>query len=161
MQVPSLGWEDPLEESMATCSSVLAWRLPWIEKPGGLQITELQQSQTRLTRLSVSEGLISIFIFEISDGHPFFVLSFLSSLWTWHTAGPLLRVLCGSHRGPSAPLCPTTAVSIIRCPLALVEPLWRDSPDVCSLQLGVQLGPDVAGVFFTGDLTFHVNCPRG
>ena len=32
----SLGQKDPLEEGMATHSSVLAWRLPWIEKPGGL-----------------------------------------------------------------------------------------------------------------------------
>jgi len=36
-QVQSLGWEDPLEEKMATHSSVLAWRMPWIEEPGGLQ----------------------------------------------------------------------------------------------------------------------------
>ena len=35
--VPSLGWEDPLEESMATHSSILAWRIPWTEEPGGLQ----------------------------------------------------------------------------------------------------------------------------
>ena len=32
--VQSLGWEDPLEEGMATHSSILAWRIPWIEKPG-------------------------------------------------------------------------------------------------------------------------------
>ena len=37
MQVQSLGLEDPLEEGMATHSSVLAWRTPWTEKPGGLQ----------------------------------------------------------------------------------------------------------------------------
>ena len=36
-QVQSLGQEDPLEEEVATCSSVLAWRIPWTEKPGGLQ----------------------------------------------------------------------------------------------------------------------------
>ena len=35
--VPSLGREDPLETGMATHSSVLAWRIPWIEEPGGLQ----------------------------------------------------------------------------------------------------------------------------
>ena len=35
--VRSLGWEDPLEEGMATHSSVLAWRVPWTEEPGGLQ----------------------------------------------------------------------------------------------------------------------------
>ena len=34
-----LGWEDPLEESMATHSSILAWRIPWIEEPGGPQST--------------------------------------------------------------------------------------------------------------------------
>ena len=35
--VPSLGREDPLEEGMATHSSILAWRIPWTEKPDGLQ----------------------------------------------------------------------------------------------------------------------------
>ena len=35
--VPSLGWEDPLEEGMATHSSTLAWRIPWTEEPGGSQ----------------------------------------------------------------------------------------------------------------------------
>ena len=35
--VQSLGWEDPLEEGMATHSSFLAWRIPWTEEPGGLQ----------------------------------------------------------------------------------------------------------------------------
>ena len=37
MQVQSLGQEDPLEEGVATHSSVLAWRIPWTEEPGGLQ----------------------------------------------------------------------------------------------------------------------------
>ena len=36
-QVPSLSWEDPLEEGMATHSSILAWRIPWTEEPGRLQ----------------------------------------------------------------------------------------------------------------------------
>ena len=36
-QDPSLGWEDPLQEGMATHSSVLAWRTPWTKEPGGLQ----------------------------------------------------------------------------------------------------------------------------
>ena len=40
--VRSLGWEDPLEEGMATHSSILAWRIPWTEEPGGLQSMELQ-----------------------------------------------------------------------------------------------------------------------
>ena len=35
--VPSLDWEDPLEKRMAIHSSILAWRIPWTEEPGGLQ----------------------------------------------------------------------------------------------------------------------------
>ena len=37
IQVQSMGWEDPLEKDMATHSSILAWRTPWTEEPGGLQ----------------------------------------------------------------------------------------------------------------------------
>ena len=37
MQVRSLGQEDPLEKAMAAHSSILAWRIPWTEEPGGLQ----------------------------------------------------------------------------------------------------------------------------
>ena len=40
----SLGWEDPLEEEMATHSSVLAWEIPWTEEPGGLQSMGLQRA---------------------------------------------------------------------------------------------------------------------
>ena len=36
-QVQSLGWEDALEMEMATHSSILAWKIPWIQEPGGLQ----------------------------------------------------------------------------------------------------------------------------
>ena len=42
-QVQSLGWEDPLEKGMATHSSILAWRIPRTEEPGGLQSMELQR----------------------------------------------------------------------------------------------------------------------
>ena len=42
MQVRSLGREDPLEKEMATHSSILAWRIPWTEQPGGLQSTGSQ-----------------------------------------------------------------------------------------------------------------------
>ena len=44
-QVQSLGREDPLEKGMATHSSILAWRIPWTEEPGGLQSMG-SQSQT-------------------------------------------------------------------------------------------------------------------
>ena len=41
--VQSLGWEDPLEEEMASHSSILAWRIPWTEEPGRLQSMGLQR----------------------------------------------------------------------------------------------------------------------
>ena len=52
--VQSLGWEDPLQEGMATHSSILAWRVLWTEEPGGLQSIGSQraghnQSKTELS----------------------------------------------------------------------------------------------------------------
>ena len=41
--VLSLGWEDPLEKEMAAHSSILPWKIPWTEKPGGLESTGLQR----------------------------------------------------------------------------------------------------------------------
>ena len=41
--IRSLGGEDPLEKEMAIHSSILAWRIPWMEEPGGLQSTGLQR----------------------------------------------------------------------------------------------------------------------
>ena len=50
-QVRSLRWEDPLEKEMATHSSTLAWKIPWLEERGGLQSTGCKESGTteRLT----------------------------------------------------------------------------------------------------------------
>ena len=45
-RVRSLGGEDPREEGMAAHCSVLAWRIPWTEKPGGLPSTGSQESDT-------------------------------------------------------------------------------------------------------------------
>ena len=44
MKVRSLGWEDPLEEGMATHSSILAWRIPWAEEPGKLHSMDCKES---------------------------------------------------------------------------------------------------------------------
>ena len=43
MWVQSLGQEDPLEKEMTTHCSILAWRIPWTEEPGGLQSMGLQR----------------------------------------------------------------------------------------------------------------------
>ena len=42
-QIQSLGWEVPLEKEMATHSNILAWRIPWTEKPDGPHSMELQR----------------------------------------------------------------------------------------------------------------------
>ena len=44
--VRSLGQEDPLEKGMATHSSILSWKIPWTEEPGGLQSVGSQESDT-------------------------------------------------------------------------------------------------------------------
>ena len=49
MWVQSLGQEDPLEKEVATCSSILDWKIPWTEEPRGLQSMGWQ-SQTQLSR---------------------------------------------------------------------------------------------------------------
>ena len=51
--VRSLGQEDPLEKEMATHSGILAWRIPWMEEPCGLQSTG-SQSRTRLSDFTLS-----------------------------------------------------------------------------------------------------------
>ena len=48
--VRSLGWEDPLEKGRATHSSILAWRIPWTEEPGGRHtVRRVAESHTRLS----------------------------------------------------------------------------------------------------------------
>ena len=54
MQVQFLGREDPLEKGMATHSSILSWRIPWTEEPGGLQFTGSKElDTTEMTRLTI------------------------------------------------------------------------------------------------------------
>ena len=48
-QVQFLGQEDPMEKEMAIYSSILAWKIPWTEEPGGLQSMGLQKRQTGLS----------------------------------------------------------------------------------------------------------------
>ena len=50
--VQSLGREDPLEKEMATHSSISAWKIPWTEKPGGLQSMEVYRLAKSRTQLS-------------------------------------------------------------------------------------------------------------
>ena len=54
-QVQSLGQKDPMEKGMATHSSILAWRIPWTEKPGRLQFMGCKESDMT-KRLSLTQG---------------------------------------------------------------------------------------------------------
>ena len=49
MWLQSLGWEDALEEDMATYSSTPAWRIPWAEEPGGPTVHGVAKSRTQLS----------------------------------------------------------------------------------------------------------------
>ena len=61
-QVRSLGWEDPLEEEMATHSSTLAWKIPWTEEPGRLH---------EVTKSDMTEWLSHFWGDSPKEGHPF------------------------------------------------------------------------------------------
>ena len=56
-QVRSLDGEDPLEKEMATHSSILAWRIPWTEEPGGLQSITLQKSWAQWSNLTLFQQM--------------------------------------------------------------------------------------------------------
>ena len=62
-RVQSLGWEDLLEKEVATHSSILAWRIPWMEEPGRLQSKGLQRvghkREMRMTRSNHSDDALS------------------------------------------------------------------------------------------------------
>ena len=59
--VRSLGQEDPLEEGMATHSSIRAWRIPWTEEPGGLQpMGHKEPDTTEQVTLSLTERLMKL-----------------------------------------------------------------------------------------------------
>ena len=64
MWVQSLGWEDPLEEEMATHSSILACEIPWTEEPGGLQSMRWQRVRHNLVAKHTSPVLSSFIIFK-------------------------------------------------------------------------------------------------
>ena len=91
--VRSLGWEGPLEKEMATHSNILAWRIPWTEKPGRLQYMGSQRvGQDWATSLSLSENKEGITLDkEIWSGerqtsslcHGDFPHTPCSLLWQW------------------------------------------------------------------------------
>ena len=77
--VRSLGREDPLEKEMATHSSILAWRIPWMEEPGGQQSMGLQRvGHDWVTSLSLSLLTTCMWVQTIPYLWDFTLLSYLS-----------------------------------------------------------------------------------
>ena len=83
--VQSLGWEDPLEEGMATHSSIVTWRIPQTEKPGRLQSMELQR--VGLKQLSMHALWLHFLLFF------FYLFAIVSFSFTW-VMKPILRCFC-------------------------------------------------------------------
>ena len=79
----SLGQEDALRKEMATQSSTLAWKIPWIEEPGGLQSHEVTKSQTWLSHWELTQTVVWKDLAGIEKylSNTYYVLSF-SSMWT-------------------------------------------------------------------------------
>ena len=70
MQVRSLGQEYPLEKGMATHSSILAWRMPWTEEPGGLQSIgshRVRHDRSDLTHTSFCGVRAHVFFFKLNN----------------------------------------------------------------------------------------------
>ena len=83
-QVQSLGWEDPLGKGMATHSSILAWRIPWREEPGGLQSMGTTEQLTcsftfKITSLKLEE-IVLFFSCNFKQPNNYEVVSSLSSV---------------------------------------------------------------------------------
>ena len=62
-QVRSLSWEDPLEEGVATHSSILAWRISWTEEPDGLQSICLKESQLKQLSTQLAHSLFLNYVY--------------------------------------------------------------------------------------------------
>ena len=89
-QIPSLGWDDPLEKGMATHSSISAWKIPWTEEPGSYSPWGGKESDTteRLTLSHFSKSKTTWFEFQI-----LFLFSSSYQLGRWGKEGEgLLKV---------------------------------------------------------------------
>ena len=97
-RVWSLGWEDPLEKEMATHSSILAWRIPWMGEPGRLQSTGSQRVghdwATSLTHFGLLEAAHNLWIPATSQSQQEWAEFFLH--YTTLTSSASLFYISGS-----------------------------------------------------------------
>ena len=123
MRVWSMGWEDPLEESMATHSSILAWRIPRTEEPGGLQFMGSQRVGYNWGDLHTT-GIVKDHIYVCGCSVQFSCSVVSDSLWTQellHARPPCPSPTPGVHSKscPSSRWChPTISSSVAPSPPA-------------------------------------------
>ena len=107
-QVQSLGWEDLLEKEMATHSSILAWKIPWMEEPGRLQSMGLQRvGHDWATSLSHNYRLAFIKVVSLDQQHQ----HYLGACWKCRSMGPISDPLNQKHWGCSSTLCVSVTLS--------------------------------------------------
>ena len=102
MRVWSLGREDPLEKGMATHSSILAWRIPWTEEPGGLQSIGSQRVGHNWSDLACTH-LLSDLHFVVLINHTHLIQCNLQTdyLFTWfpyYIATSVMKIGCKNER---------------------------------------------------------------
>ena len=103
--VQSLGWEDPLENGMATHSSILAWRIPWTEEPGKLQFTGSQKVRcdwATFTHTQLPYNVVLVSAIQWSESAA--CIHIPPPSWTSLPPNPHATPL-GHHRAPSWAPC--------------------------------------------------------
>ena len=98
MQVRSLGTENPLEKEMATCSSVLDWKIPWIKGPGGLQSMRLQKGRSDWVHMHAN--WVHLANSKYKSFHK--IKKYIYFLWPCHLACGLLVLWPGMELQPLA-----------------------------------------------------------
>ena len=133
-RVWSLGWEDPLEKEMATHSSILAWRIPWMEEPGGLQSMGSQR-----VWLHFHFTLWCVTLPEI-PGNPSWTMpppypshetGVMPTIPGLHFGNHLLGTRCSTETSPAHLefwLLKKPCLGISTCTLSFLSPAWGQSP---------------------------------
>ena len=146
MWFPSLGREDPLEEGMATHSSILAWEFPWTEEPGGLQSTgsqRVRQDWARTHTPTVGLLLVSrLLTLMFSQEHTFTLLN--KSLAAENCSMPLWILSLERTRTKETTVLPVTAGLSWSTRTGLPGHCQLKTPPVCDLPSLNQLPYDTS-----------------
>ena len=134
MLVRSLSQEDPLEEKTATCSSILAWKTPWREGPGGLQSIGLQRvGHDWATEHIFTKQWLTLLMLRL-----WMRQAWSLSSWTWHSIGVTDMTITGSHHAMETMVVLTSVhytqnlPSLIKAILIVATKDWQVLQAACS-----------------------------